>query len=339
MRRTRPAKFLYLKQNNAWNRLNILFDDLVKGELRSGNSEGDFKEWLETIEAMAEINDIPMDLLMEEASETDLRERLDRDRVFKDLERFGDDDLIEEREESGMVGSYFEKQILEHLITLKSAIKGRDLGMVKQTLSDIDSAVDEIPDHINLDVKEEIHEAIFELDLVLPKKIYIGEPAQIEEPGRQLILEVSNTLAQKIARNPELLLKLSPRNFEEFIAELFDRFGYQVELTSRTRDGGRDIVAIRAEHGILSKLLIECKRFSPKNPVGLSYVRELYAVKTLEKATKAILATTSYFSRDARHLESQLIYELELKDFKAIKKWAQDYSESMKRIRLGNKKV
>jgi HJR/Mrr/RecB family endonuclease len=47
---------------------------------------------------------------------------------------------------------------------------------------------------------------------------------------------------------------LNRRLFEEFVAELFHEFGYEVELTKRTRDGGRDVIAIReAEAAVLGK--------------------------------------------------------------------------------------
>jgi hypothetical protein len=39
--------------------------------------------------------------------------------------------------------------------------------------------------------------------------------------------------------------QVDARTLEEIVAELFDNFGYEVELTKRTRDGGRDIIAIR----------------------------------------------------------------------------------------------
>ncbi len=44
---------------------------------------------------------------------------------------------------------------------------------------------------------------------------------------------------------PATLLGLSSRQFEELIAEIWSRFGYTVELTARTRDGGRDVIAVR----------------------------------------------------------------------------------------------
>jgi restriction endonuclease Mrr len=94
-------------------------------------------------------------------------------------------------------------------------------------------------------------------------------------------------LLDESAIRPEKLLQLTPRQFEEFIAELWERFGYQVELTKRTRDGGRDVIAVRRVEAEL-KFLIECKRNNPSHKVGIGLVRALYGVKMHEKATKAL---------------------------------------------------
>ena len=48
------------------------------------------------------------------------------------------------------------------------------------------------------------------------------------------------------------------------------------------------------------KYLIECKRPNHGNLIGVRPVRELLGVKYDEKATKAILATTTSFTPDAK---------------------------------------
>lgn len=76
------------------------------------------------------------------------------------------------------------------------------------------------------------------------------------------------------------------RHFEELVAGIWDRFGFEVERTQRTRDGGRDIIAIR-HHVTPVKYLIECKRLGEGKPVEIEAVRALWYVKTRDKATKA----------------------------------------------------
>lgn len=136
-----------------------------------------------------------------------------------------------------------------------------------------------------------------------------------------VIVAVNDELLQLIARKPDLLFRISPRRFEEVIAEVFFRNGYEVQLTKATRDGGRDIVAIQKQMGIASKYLIECKRYSSARRVSIAVVQRLLGVKIAERANKAILATTSTFTRDARRFASTHLWDLDLKDYNDILAW------------------
>ena len=105
---------------------------------------------------------------------------------------------------------------------------------------------------------------------------------------------ITETLIKKIHRNPDHLNKVNSREFEEMVFELFHSFGYEVELTKRSRDGGRDVIAIKNTE-VKVKYLIERKRPNKGNIIGIRPVRELFGVKNDEGATKAILATTTFF--------------------------------------------
>jgi len=149
---------------------------------------------------------------------------------------------------------------------------------------------------------------------------------------RQTIIDISykvnDDLFTYFRNNPNELKTMDRRLFEEFIAELFRKFQFEVELTKQTRDGGFDIIAIKRAEANL-KYLIECKRPEPGNLIGVKPVRELYAVKQTQEATKAILATTSFFTKDAIMEFERKQWELELVDFNGITKWIDNY----KRIR------
>lgn len=47
-----------------------------------------------------------------------------------------------------------------------------------------------------------------------------------------------NDVIKAIAKEPNKLHKISPREFEEVVAELLAAFGWEVSLTPATRDGG-----------------------------------------------------------------------------------------------------
>jgi restriction endonuclease Mrr len=157
------------------------------------------------------------------------------------------------------------------------------------------------------------------------KRVKLAE-FPVELPINFISTDVYEELIRHFARNPDELKRVDRRKLEEIIAELFDGFGYEVELTKRTRDGGRDIIAIK-EKGteVAVKYLIEAKRPDFGTPIRVGAVRELYGVKVLEKATKAVLATTTHFTRDANILFEENRWELEPRDFDGIMSWINDY--------------
>jgi hypothetical protein len=144
----------------------------------------------------------------------------------------------------------------------------------------------------------------------------------------QAILDISSVLDAKLLeyfrRHPARLHELTSRQFEEIIAILFEEFGFSVELTKRTRDGGKDIVAVRHSPAKL-KYLIECKHYSQGHVVGVGIVRELLGVVTLEKGSKGILATTSHFTREATAVFKTIPWLLEGRDFDGLVEWLDQY--------------
>jgi restriction system protein len=119
---------------------------------------------------------------------------------------------------------------------------------------------------------------------------------------------------------PRHLFTLTPRQFEEFVAEIWRNLGYETELTAKTRDNGRDVIAVKKAEVNL-RFIIECKRYSSSNRVGARLVRELYGVTMHEKANKGILATTSTFTNPARAFFDAHPWELEARDFDGVVEW------------------
>ncbi len=149
--------------------------------------------------------------------------------------------------------------------------------------------------------------------------IYTIEQDEIFIP--ELILPAQERIFSLVKNNPSILHSITPREFEELVAEIFDRQGFDVELTKATRDGGKDIIAIQSNMGIKLKYIVECKRYAMHNKVTLDVVQRLYGVKMAEKANKAILVTTSSFTKDASKFASQHCWDLSLKDKRDLLSW------------------
>jgi restriction endonuclease Mrr len=132
---------------------------------------------------------------------------------------------------------------------------------------------------------------------------------------------VNDALIDELRRHPHLMRELQPRRFEELVAEMFERRGCKVRLTPATRDGGVDIYAVEQHAFGESLYLIECKRYKENRKVGVEPVRGLYAVTESERATRGILVTTSFFTKDAIAFASPLEYRIALRDFDSLRQW------------------
>ncbi|MDQ5825978.1 MAG: restriction endonuclease [Chloroflexota bacterium] len=143
------------------------------------------------------------------------------------------------------------------------------------------------------------------------------------------ILDISSVIDQRLInyfhKHPNLLYEITPRQFEELIAEILHGFGFSVELTAQTRDGGRDIIAI--SHSVARvKYLIECKQYSVERAVGLAPVQRLFGVVSGEQASKGILVTTAQrFTQPARRFIDQHQWLIDGRDYEGLIAWLDDY--------------
>ncbi len=105
---------------------------------------------------------------------------------------------------------------------------------------------------------------------------------------------------------------------------MWDAFGFEIKLTQCTRDGGKDIIAIRRFPERLL-YLIECKRYGHENPVGIALVQRLFGVTYLEGANKGLLVTTSRFTKPAQDTLQKASWLLEGHDFDGLTAWLDKY--------------
>lgn len=139
-------------------------------------------------------------------------------------------------------------------------------------------------------------------------------------------------LVYALKDSPYLLRNLSSREFEEVVAEVFRAKGFIVDLTKKTRDGGKDIIAIHTDLlGIQSKYFIECKHYGESKKVGVDIVRALHGVmNTKDGPNKTILATTSTFTSEANKFVKNEVaskWDMTLADYEDIVNWVSDYQE------------
>jgi hypothetical protein len=163
------------------------------------------------------------------------------------------------------------------------------------------------------------------------QNIFQGSTENIPKEINIIVATVNNELINYLKAHPKDLYKLKPRQFEELICEILKNFGWEVELTKATRDGGYDIFAISKDiTGAKSSWLIECKKYAEKNKVGIDVVRSLCGVKNDLKVANALIATTSFFSSEVIKTKNSR-YDLELVDYNGIINWLNNqYKQDLK---------
>ncbi|MBW2737669.1 MAG: restriction endonuclease [Deltaproteobacteria bacterium] len=166
------------------------------------------------------------------------------------------------------------------------------------------------PDGSNFSYGEPLYQLGFSRDI---------EQSKIER-SRIWLPDIEQELLVYINNNPEKLREIPDRKFEEIIASIFKNQGFDVSLTSQTRDGGYDIFAVRhSQFTGKDTYLIECKRYAEQNKVGVGIVRSLLGVVMMNQATRGIIATTSSFTKPAKEAALQNSSHLLLHDYTAVR--------------------
>ena len=124
----------------------------------------------------------------------------------------------------------------------------------------------------------------------------------------------------QIFRDANSVYNLKSWEFEELVAEVYSRHGFKAEVTQRTRDGGRDVIATCEVGGISYSTYFECKQQGPRYPVGVEIVRGLYGVMERDRIDKGVIVTTSQFTRDAVREAEMLNGRIKLVDYQELQR-------------------
>lgn len=141
------------------------------------------------------------------------------------------------------------------------------------------------------------------------------------------IVSINDEIKRYLAMHPEKVYNLDPRKFEELIADILHDFGFDVELTKATRDGGVDIYAYIRTTVCNFLIFVECKKWAPNNHVGLDIVQRLFGVQQIGQANKSMIITTSFFTEPAIKEAKRYNGMMDLRDFNALKDWLIKYKE------------
>lgn len=143
---------------------------------------------------------------------------------------------------------------------------------------------------------------------------------------RAEVAPVEKELLRRVLESPSEIFALTPREFEELIAELLSRMGLEVQLTPESRDGGRDILATMPTAVGQLLAIVECKKYSPDRPVGVDIVeRMLYTIREKDRASIGMIATTSRFTKGASRAAENYQWQILLRDYGHLQGWLREH--------------
>jgi HJR/Mrr/RecB family endonuclease len=118
----------------------------------------------------------------------------------------------------------------------------------------------------------------------------LGKPKHISTP---------KTTSEEVVTQ-DALSRLSPHEFEQLSAKLFEKMGYKTRMTPKTKDQGVDLYAIRQSESGTEYLAIQCKHY-PSGKVGVEHARSLYGViHDQQSLTKGLLVTSGEFTKECK---------------------------------------
>lgn len=121
--------------------------------------------------------------------------------------------------------------------------------------------------------------------------------------GLRIVVGGRGPLPAKKLKEPT---QATPEEFEQLCAAIFEKRGYEVEMTGGGGDYGADVIA--KKKGLT--LIIGAKRYTGSRKVGNRWVQQLLGAMQHFQADQAILITTSDFTRQAREQAENCPIEL-----------------------------
>jgi hypothetical protein len=132
------------------------------------------------------------------------------------------------------------------------------------------------------------------------------------------------TIIDLLRRNPRVIYQLDWRKWEEIIAGAYKEQGFDVVLTPRSNDKGRDVIATSRGVGCI-RYFDQVKAYGSGHLVTADDVRTKIGVLTLEgNVSKGIITTTLDFALGVladKNIKRLMPYRLELKPRDALLEW------------------
>lgn len=163
---------------------------------------------------------------------------------------------------------------------------------------------------------------------------------QARQSTRRYTIEVQNQAMQiindyinKPSIRQKIIETIDPFKFEELVAELLIDKGFDIFLTPRTGDGGKDIIAAYTFEREPIIMMVECKRRPVDLTLGPIELRALVGQFYYEKIENskinyAMLVTSAGKFGNTSVTMSEKLKDVSVIDFDKLNKWLLNYGSS-----------
>lgn len=151
----------------------------------------------------------------------------------------------------------------------------------------------------------------------------------VHDRARQVIEDILHDTSNQ----EKLVESIDPFIFEEVVAELLRANGFDVFLTPRTGDGGKDVLAAFPHKGEHLLMMVECKRRKAGSVLGPVDVRALLGQFYFERDVRqsgigcAMLVTTAKTIGPTALEFHERVSHLSIKAFDNVIDWMKDYGQ------------
>jgi HJR/Mrr/RecB family endonuclease len=168
---------------------------------------------------------------------------------------------------------------------------------------------------------------------------YISELSLTDSHSKSLQYPIKR-ISHKVSYDLAMIDKMEGYDFEEYLAKLFQRFGFSTWVTPKSRDFGCDVIL--EKNG--DRIGIQSKRENKK--IDQSAVREIVASLKKYDARIGVVITNSKFTKSAKQLgkvnEVVMIDRnalLRLIDLSKMDKTRRNFSRCQKQVRITDSKL
>ncbi len=166
--------------------------------------------------------------------------------------------------------------------------------------------------HIQQEISEQKNQNITNQKISFPWKPLLNDIFKtLKVPYADFLTNIlsSSLNKSKTEKNVALLQKkpinrINWQQFEQLIQWFFEKQGYKVQKTKKSHDQGADLIIERNNE----KIVVQIKK--QKKTTGNKAVQEVHAAKGYYQANRAIVITSSRYSKPARQLANRLGVEL-----------------------------